>query len=85
MREAVEPLPAGLRMRVHEALELGEGAPVHLALELDDRVERHPVIVPTPGIEFRPFACAQGHVGVAPDDYPTAVRAIYAAFVTGAK
>src|SRR5690606_18279575 len=39
---------------------------VDLALELDHRLERHPIMAPTPGIEFRMRARAQTDVRVAP-------------------
>ena len=53
---------------MHEALELGEGAPVDLALELDDGIERHPVVVPAPRVEFRALARAKRDVGIASNE-----------------
>src|SRR5690606_18832837 len=47
--------------------QLLQGEPIHLALELDHRVERNPELVPTPGIELRMAAGAQVDVRVAPD------------------
>src|SRR5215470_1121826 len=66
MRPAVQSLTACLRLGVHVALELEQGAPVHLALKLDHAVERDPVVVPAPGVEFGMIARAQADVGVAP-------------------
>src|SRR5690606_19132861 len=44
-----------------------QGLRVDFALELDDRVQRHPVLAPAPGVEFRTMAGAQADVRVAPD------------------
>src|SRR5262245_4628469 len=49
------------------ARELGERQLIHLALELHYRVERHPVVVPAPGVELGLGRGAQAHVAVAPD------------------
>src|SRR5688500_15086539 len=38
---------------LQEAMQLDERLAVYLALEVDDRVERHPVLVPAPRVEFR--------------------------------
>src|SRR5689334_2932693 len=67
MRHAVQALPPRLRLRVQEALELEQRAAIGLALELYDRVERDPVLVPAPCIEFGMLGSAQAHVVVAPD------------------
>src|SRR5690606_8343430 len=48
------------------ARQLGQCLLVHPTLELDDRIERHPVFTPAPGIEFRMVAGAQTYVGIAP-------------------
>ena len=53
VREPEQPLAARLRPHVEIALELGQRAPIDLALELDHGFERHPVVVPAPGVEFR--------------------------------
>src|SRR5690349_11444132 len=45
--------------------ELGERALVDFTLEIDQRVKRHPVIVPAPGIELRPLRGAKVHVAFA--------------------
>src|SRR5690606_2753961 len=47
--------------------ELVERLAVDLALELDHRVERHPVVVPTPGVELRVIRRAQVDVAIATD------------------
>src|SRR5205823_5733718 len=65
MCESVESLPARLRLHVNVPLELEQRAPVHLALEFDHRFERHPVVVPTPCIEFGMLRRAKGYVVVA--------------------
>ncbi len=67
MRPAVQALAPGLRAMVQETLELGEGAAVHLALEVDHVVERKPVVVPAPGVKLGMIGGAQGYVAVAAD------------------
>ena len=42
-----------------------QGALVHIALELDDHVQRHPVLVPAPGVELGMVGQAQVDVVVA--------------------
>src|SRR5690606_31890449 len=49
------------------ARQLVQRLAIDLALELDHRVERHPVVVPTPGIELRVVRGAQVDVVVATD------------------
>src|SRR5688500_11601760 len=39
---------------------------VDLALEVDHRVHRHPILVPAPGIEFRFLARTEAHVAIPP-------------------
>src|ERR1041384_1360106 len=56
--------PAAVGLEV--AVQLDQRLPVHLALELDHRVERHPVVVPAPRVELGMAARAQLHVAVAP-------------------
>ena len=48
-----------------KARELGEGHLVHTTLELDHGIERHPIVIPAPGVEFRMVGGAQIHVTVA--------------------
>jgi hypothetical protein len=57
------PAPVG----AEKAVQLGQRLPVHLALEVDHRLERHPVLVPAPGVELGLVAGAQLDVAVAPD------------------
>src|SRR5512147_1012938 len=44
----------------------GQRQLVDAALELDDRIKRHPVVVPSPRIELRLLGGAQGNIGIAP-------------------
>src|SRR5690554_3772409 len=37
---------------------------IHLALELDDGIERYPVLTPAPGVELRRVGCAQADIGI---------------------
>mgnify|MGYP003693813301 CR=1 FL=1 len=53
---------------MHEALELGQRAPIDFALEFDHGIERHPVVVPAPRVEFRALARAKRDVGIASDE-----------------
>src|SRR5919204_494399 len=46
--------------------QLDQRLAVDLALEVDHRLERYPVVVPAPGVEFGVAACPQLHVTVAP-------------------
>src|SRR3954470_10945663 len=46
-------------------MQLDQRLAIDLALEVDHGLERHPVIVPAPGIELRMAARAQPHVAVA--------------------
>src|SRR5437762_14164854 len=52
-------------VRQQEAMQLDQRLAVHLALELDHRLERHPVLVPAPGVELGMAAGAQLDVAVA--------------------
>src|SRR5450830_1526005 len=52
-----------------EPRKLGQGELVYLALEFDYRFKRHPVFVPTPGIEFGLVEAPQAHIAV-PADQP---------------
>src|SRR5437879_12115782 len=61
-QRALQPRAA---VRQQEAMQLGQRLAVHLALELDHRLERHPVLVPAPGVELRMAAGAQLDVAVA--------------------
>src|SRR4249920_1204385 len=56
-----------IRVAKEIAGELGERALIHVALEIDHRLERHPVVVPPPGVEFGPLGRAQLHVALATD------------------
>src|SRR5215207_1548442 len=63
-------------------MKLGERLLVNVPLELDDRLERDPVVVPAPGIEFGFFvgtqldvAIARGHAQQEPDLLLSAVGA----------
>src|SRR5262245_31503701 len=49
------------------AVQLDQRLAVDLALELDHRLERHPVLVPAPGVELGVAARAQPDVAVAAD------------------
>src|SRR5205823_13263955 len=51
-RKAVETFAPCVWAVMQETLERGEGAPIHVALELDDAFQRDPVIVPSPGVEL---------------------------------
>src|SRR6267142_74162 len=46
---------------------LGEGALVDVALEIDHRLERHPIVVPAPGVELGSFRGAQAHIALTAD------------------
>src|SRR6187200_536924 len=63
MGPAVETLATRLQI----ALEFHQPAPVDLALEIDHRFERHPVVVPPPRVELRLVGGAQADVVVPPD------------------
>src|SRR5689334_3131512 len=65
MRPAVQALAPSLRTRVQVTLELHQRAAVHLALEVDHRLERNPVVVPAPRVELGMVGRAQAYVGVA--------------------
>src|SRR5690606_15658598 len=39
---------------------------IHFTLELDDGIQRHPILAPTPGIELGRIRCAQADIGIAP-------------------
>src|SRR3990170_1975804 len=52
-------------VRPEIAVQLGQHLAVHLALELDHRLERHPVLVPAPGVELGLEARAQLDVAIA--------------------
>ncbi|OMP13832.1 hypothetical protein COLO4_00854, partial [Corchorus olitorius] len=56
---------AGLTL--HEARKLRQRQLIHLALELNDGLERHPVLAPPPRIELRMLGGAQLDVAVATD------------------
>ena len=67
-----------------EARQLRQRQLIHIPLELDDRVERYPILVPTPRIEFRVIGGAQTDVAVAaehpkqePDLFLAAVMTAY--------
>src|SRR5690606_36745122 len=45
--------------------QLRQGPLIDLPLELDDRLERYPVLTPAPGVELRMPARPQRHVGIA--------------------
>src|SRR5437899_8146445 len=68
MRNAVQPLASRLHPDAEVALELGQRASIHFTLELDYRIERHPVVVPPPRVELRTLVCAQLDVSIAPDE-----------------
>src|SRR2546428_9694744 len=55
--------PIGLQV----AMQLDQRLAIDVALEVDHRVERDPVVVPAPGIELGMPARAELHVAVAPD------------------
>src|SRR5689334_25068526 len=65
MRPAVQALAPSLRTRVQVTLELHQGTAVDLALEVDHRLERDPVVVPTPRVELGMVGGAEAHVVVA--------------------
>src|SRR5206468_11051179 len=50
----------------HETGQLRQRQLIHIPLELDHTVERHPIFVPTPGIELRVVGGAQADVAIAP-------------------
>src|ERR1700750_3435777 len=57
------------RARCNPAQETGEFRQrqlIHIPLELDHTVERHPVLVPAPRIELRVVGGAQADVAIAP-------------------
>src|SRR3989454_10396326 len=65
-------------------MQLDQRLAVHLALELDHRLERHPVLVPAPGVELRMAASAQLDVAVAArhaQEVPCLLRAAVGAAV----
>src|SRR5713101_4517235 len=79
-QRALQPRAA---VRQQEPMQLDQRLAVHLALELDHRLERHPVFVPAPGVELGMAAGAQLDVAVAarhaqqvPDLLLAAVRAV---------
>src|SRR5581483_6855278 len=55
----------GAAIRTEVAVQLEQRLPVDVALEIDDRLERHPVVVPAPGVELGMAARAELHVAVA--------------------
>src|SRR5690606_3424441 len=46
------------------ACKLVQSLSVHLALELDDGIERYPVLTPAPGVEFGGIRRAQADIGI---------------------
>ena len=46
------------------ACQFGEGHFVHAAFEFDHHVQRHPVVIPAPGVEFRMLSSAQVQIPV---------------------
>src|SRR4051794_25596755 len=65
---AVEAFAPRVRALMQETFELRQAATIHIALEFDHVLQGYPVVVPTPGIEFRLLGCAQTHIAVAPDE-----------------
>src|SRR5438034_8195892 len=61
-QRALQPRAA---VRQQETMQLDQRLTIHLALELDHRLERHPVLVPAPGVELGMAAGAQLDVAVA--------------------
>jgi hypothetical protein len=49
----------------HEAGQFKQRLLIDVALEFDHNLERHPVVVPAPGIEFGMCCCTQADVAVA--------------------
>src|SRR3954469_22391241 len=68
---------------VHIFGELVQRLLVDVALELDHRVEWHPVVVPSPGVELWFCRGAQVHITVAPDE-PEQIPDLFLAFVIAA-
>src|SRR4030095_15880429 len=66
--EAVQPLAARLRPRVNEALEVDPRPSIRLALVFDYGLERHPVFLPAPCIEFGAIARAERDIVIATDE-----------------
>src|SRR5258708_19988882 len=50
--------------------ELRERVLVYLALEIDYRFERYPVVVPAPGLEFRSLLTPHAHIPLPPPHPP---------------
>src|SRR5258705_6858787 len=65
-RERIIALPR-MAIGLQIAMQLEQRLPVDLALEVDHRVERNPVVVPAPGVELGVAARPQADVAVAPD------------------
>jgi len=64
-----------------EACQFGQRHLVDVALEFDHDVQRHPVLVPAPGVELRVVGGAQVHVGVAPGELQQEPDLLLAAIV----
>src|SRR5688572_9017607 len=52
---------------IEQARQFSQGLPVNLTFELDHGLQFYPVLVPSPCIEFRPDAGAQGYVAITSD------------------
>src|ERR1700743_1213694 len=55
------------RSAAQETGELRQRQLIHIPLELDHTVERHPVVIPAPCIELRVIRGAQADIAIAPD------------------
>ena len=58
-------LPQMPHVPVQKTFKFLERQTVDLALEVDHRIHRHPVLVPAPGVEFRVAAGAQRDIAIA--------------------
>jgi hypothetical protein len=56
-----------LRRQLQVTGQFVQGPAIHLALELDDAVQRNPVLVPAPGIEFGMVRVSETDVAIPPD------------------
>src|SRR6478609_3110978 len=63
MRGSLAAFAAGVGSP-QEAGQLGESHLINVALELDDRIQRYPILVPAPGIELRMVRRTQADVAI---------------------
>src|SRR5258706_4291039 len=62
---ALSRAASGAAVGVEKTVQFGERLAVDVSLETDDRLDRHPVVVPAPGVELGLAVAAQLDVAVA--------------------